>query len=99
MSIRLCCLHQLTLKEIKSDLHIQLHMLYALSKGRRKKSKRDITSVYFLNSVILNLKFSFTDEYVKVLPVHINKYITRLSRPSTKVFKKVKLTVFTTESY
>lgn len=73
-------------------LYIQLRMAFALSKAKTKKKKteRDTTLVYFLDSVTLNLKLSFTDEYIKVLPAHINKYITRCPSPYSKVSKKVK---------
>lgn len=69
------------------------------SKPGERKPERHTTSVYFLVSVTLNLKFSFIDEYIKLLPAHISKYITRLSRAYTKISKKVKLTIFTTEGY
>ena len=69
------------------------------SKPEETKSESHTTSVHFLESVTLSLKFSFTDEYIKVLPAHINKYITRLSRLYINISKKVKLTVFTTEGY
>ena len=81
-----------TPKERKINSYIQLHMAYVLSKARGRKSERCNTSVYFLESVTLSIKFSFTDESIKVLAAHINNYITRLTRLHIKISKKVKLT-------
>lgn len=74
-------------------------MLSLQRQKKEEKNVRDTISVYFLDSVTLNFKFSFTDEYIKVLPAYINRYITRLSRPSSKISEKVKSAAFTTEGY
>ena len=80
-----------TPKQMKVNSYIQLHTACVLSKARGRKSERCNTSVYFLDSVTLSIKFSFTDESIKVLAAHINNYITRLTRLHIKISKKSKI--------
>lgn len=73
-------LHQLTLRKYNLIYTFNFPWLLLFPTPKEWKSERDTTSFYFLDSVSLNLKFSFTDEYIKDLSARINKYITRLSR-------------------
>lgn len=68
-------------------------------KLEERKSKGHNILVYSPASMTLNLELSFTDEYIKVLSAHINKYITRLFRLYIKTPKKVKLAVFAATGY